>query len=204
MTDIPTPSSPTRSTTAAQLRSSRPNTILAVCLVTLAATAPIPLGSNGPVAWSINVGLVGLIGFAYGLTLLLTKQSLRVGLSSLGVETILAVLLGGFTLFQTAPVAFWGGTAALIDVDGNSYPLAQLSAAAGVTILSALNYAAYLVFFFLVLQISANRDRALLMAELAFAAIIAHAVFGLISLTLWNDSLLIFEKWAYHGVAVLS
>ncbi|MBJ6989220.1 O-antigen ligase family protein [Devosia sp. MC521] len=202
MTDIPTPLAPSRSSTAAQIRSSRPNSILAFCLVLLTAAAPIPLGANGPVAWCLNAGLVSVIGFAYALTLLLNKQALRVGISSLGAETILAVLLGGFILFQTVPATMWGGTAALTDVDGNSYPVAQLSAAAGVTVLSALNYAAYVVFFFLVLQISANRNRALVMAELAFAAIIAHAVFGLIALTLWNDSLLFFEKWAYHGVAV--
>ncbi|MBK1794444.1 O-antigen ligase family protein [Devosia sp. WQ 349] len=190
-----------RSITATHLGSSTLNHILAIGLVTLATLAPLSLGANNASAWSINGAIVGLVALIYCLALMFTGNPLRVGLSRLIPETLLATIVGGFIIFQALPTSLWGGSAALIDVDGNRYALEHITASVGMTVFSALCYFTYALFFFLVFQVSANRQRALFLAEAAFAAIIAHAVLGLIALTLWNDSLLFLEKWAYHGVA---
>ncbi|WP_169194532.1 O-antigen ligase family protein [Devosia sp. MC1541] len=190
-----------RSRSSTQPRASAVNGALAFGLITLATFAPIPLGANNAVAWSINGTIVALIGLIYCLALMFTGDGLRVGLSRFLPETLLSTILGGFIIFQILPSSLWGGSVGLVDIDGNNYALNQISASVGMTIFSAVCFFTYVLFFFLVIQVSANRQRALFLAELAFAAIIAHAVLGLIALTLWNDSLLFFDRWAYHGVA---
>jgi O-antigen ligase len=190
-----------RTTTSVHVGTSPLNSILAFALIALATLAPIPLGANNAAAWSMNAVIVSFIGLLYGFALIFTGNSLRVGISRLLPETALVAILGGFIIFQIVPSAIWGGHVTLVDIDGNHYGLEQISASVGMTIFSALCYFTYVLFFFLVLQVSANRQRALFLAQIAFAAIIAHAVLGLIALTLWNDSLLFFEKWAYRGVA---
>lgn len=190
-----------RTTTSVKLNPSPLNNTLAFALFAIATLAPILLGSNGAFVWSLNAVIIAFVGMSYGSALILTGSPLRVGFSQVLAEIILLAILGGFLAFQILPASLWGGHVRLIDVDGNPYILDQISASLGMTTFSALNYFTYALFFFLVIQVSANRQRAQFLTKIAFAAIIAHAVFGLVSLTLWNDRLLFFEKWAYHGVA---
>lgn len=201
MTLAESSSSRRRSAAKSKLGTSQANNILAFVLLAVAAVAPIPLGSNGPVAWSINAVAVAGIALTYGLSLLLTRDSLRVSLWTVFPETVLAGVLAAFLFLQLVPVTVWGGEAFVWDVEGSAYQLAQISIAPGMTILSILCFVTYALYFLLLLQVTANRQRALFLAELIFAVIVAHAVWGLIALTLWGDSLLFFEKWAYFGVA---
>lgn len=190
-----------KSSAAAQVGASRLNDFLAVILLALAGTAPIPLGANHPLAWALTAAFVAAVGLAYGIALILTRDQLRVSFARLAPETVLGAALLGFMLVQLLPAALWGGTPMAVDVEGNAYPLAQISIAPGMTVLSIVTFAGYALYFLLLLQVTANRRRAMFLSELVFLVFVAHAIWGLASLTLWNDSLLIFEKWAYRGAA---
>jgi O-antigen ligase len=149
-----------------------------LCLV------PVPLGSNRPLFWAINAGVVSILGLVYGVSWLLSGESLRVKLRELGV----------------VPWAF-GGLCLYLLVQMLPLPgLPFLSVTPGATFLMLLRTLTHGVFFFLVLQISRNPERAHHLLNVALAALTAHAILALAMLRT-GDTLLGYEKLAYLGSA---
>lgn len=177
------------------------NDSLAFVLLALVALIPLPLGSNNPISWAVNAAAVGVVGLSYCLLLLARRDSLRVELSRYPVEAVLWFCLLGFIVFQTLPLGAWGIALHAQDVEGQRYAIDRISLTPAASLFMVLRLASYALFLFLCLQVTANRGRALMLAEAALFVFAAHALVGLFSLVFFNDVLLIFEKWAYQGVA---
>lgn len=178
-------------------RRSRANTIVAGVLVAVVALAPIPLASNRPFFWALWGAIVGAIGVVYLGLLVLRVEALRVPLNRLRVPALAFAALVGFLAAQAwlpIPTSF-------VFASGEHLASASLSLAPGMTLLMLLQVATYGLFFFLMLQVAANRRRARRIALALLCIVTVHALYGLVALVLLDDSLLFFPKWAYEGFA---
>lgn len=180
---------------------SRINDGLGLALLAFLAIIPIPLGANNPVVWSLSAALLGLGGMLYIALLLRVQGEPRVALTRLRLETAALIALIVFLFVQFLPIGLWGVPTGSVDAEGNLVEAHSISLTPGATALMALRMASYGVFFWLCIQVTSNRRRAALLSELALYVFAAHALFGLFSLVFLDDTLLIFDKWAYEGVA---
>lgn len=201
MSSAPVSSSISMRRTIASSPQTRINDMLGLVLLGFVALMPVPLGANNPLSWAIGASLVGMIGLIYGLVLVSRGESYRVGFSAYWMPVALWSVLIGYLIVQAAPLGAIGVPLAVNTGAGGSLSLSSLSVAPDATVLMALRLAGYGIFLFLCLQVAANRDRALMLAELALFVFTAHALFGLAALAFFGDYLLFFEKWAYEGVA---
>jgi O-antigen ligase len=172
---------------------------LAGLLVTIVAVAPIPLGSNRPFVWAFWAAALGLAGFCYLALLLLRGGPLRVPLGRMWLAALPFLGLLGFLVVQAFPIL--PGGASVTTAAGDLVTSATLSLAPGSTLLMLLQVASYGLFFFLMMQVAANRRRARVIGMALFAVVVAHALYGLVALVLLDDALLFFSKWAYAGFA---
>jgi|TARA_A100001391_G_scaffold196597_2_gene175422 O-antigen ligase len=174
----------------------RLNHILAMGVIAFLFLAPIPLGANRPIFSAINAALIGGGGVAYGVLMLWRRENFRVALSDIPVLTGLWALLCLYAVVQfIVPVS------TVFVAPGTQVVSSTLSIAPGSTLHSLIQFLTLAVFFFLVLQVSANRERARFIAAALFWVIVAHAIYGLLALTQFGDTLLFLEKWAYLGSA---
>jgi O-antigen ligase len=177
-------------------RQGRLNTLLAGALVAVLALAPVPLASNRPFFWAMWAAVIGGLGVVYLAVLLLRGEALRVPFGRIWLPATLLALLCAFLLFQTVPFA-----ASFVTAAGAVIAARTASLAPGGTWLMLLQVASYGLFFFLMLQVAANRSRARQLLVALFVVVVVHAAYSLAALTLFADSLLFFEKWAYFGFA---
>lgn len=192
---------PQQGSTAARRASDRQqriNNLLALFLVAVVALAPIPLGGNRPFFWGLAGAVLGLVGAAYVLVVLGLGEPLRFGLDRLRVPAALFLGLCGFLVVQVLPVF---GRVDFVSAAGDVVESATLSLAPGSTWLRLLQLATYAIFFLLLLQVAVNRKRARLLGQALLYIVCAHALYGLVALTMLGDPLLFFEKWAYEGFA---
>ena len=181
-------------------RRRRVNSVLAVALLAVVALSPLPLGSNRPFFWALSAAGLGLAATAYMLILFRTGEALRFPLRRLWAPAPLLLGLLGFLVVQLLPLAPAGGVA-FATTDGGSVLSNTLSLAPGSTWLMLMQVLTYGLFFLLVLQVAVNRRRARTMGLAILFIVTAHALYALVALTLLDDGLLFFEKWAYAGFA---
>ncbi len=177
-------------------RQRRVNGVLTTILVAIVAIAPILLGSNRPFFWAFWAAVIGAVAVLYLVALLVRGETLRMPLRRLWLPASLLAALLVFLGAQMAPIA-----TAFVGASGDVIASATLSLAPGATWLTLLQFATYGLFFFLMLQVAANRSRARRIGVALFVVVVAHALYGLFALVLLDDSLLFFPKWAYEGFA---
>lgn len=180
-------------------RQRRLNAVLSGILVGVVALAPIPLGSNRPFFWALWAAVLGAVAVVYLGLLLLRGEGLRVPLGRLWLPALLGAVLAGVLVVQALPIV--PGGADFVTAAGERVASATLSLAPGMTWLMLLQLSTFGLFFFLMLQVAANRSRARRIAMALFVIVVAHALYGLVALVLLDDSLLFFSKWAYAGFA---
>lgn len=175
-----------RQATRAHTKPIRPfsNSVLAWLIFVFLCLVPIPLGSNRPLFWAINAGVVALLGLTYGISCLLSRDGMRVKMRELELLPWTFAALCIFLVLQLLPLP------------GQPF----LSDAPGQTFLMLVRTLTYGVLFFLVLQVARNPDRASQLLSVALVGLTAHALFGLIMLRM-GDTLLGYEKVAYMGSA---
>lgn len=174
----------------------RLNHVAAVLVVAFLLIVPIPLGGNRPAFWAINALMVGGAAALYAMAMLWRREAFRFPLASM---PRIVVLWLGFCAYAALQVLIPAET---IFAGVNTQVTAgSLSLAPGQSIHSLVQFATFAVFFFLVLQVSANRQRARWIGWAMFSVMVAHALYGLLALTQFGDTLLFLEKWAYFGSA---
>lgn len=178
-------------------RQQRTNTVLSVVLVAVVAIAPIPLGSNRPFFWALWATVLGLVAVGYALDLLRNGEPLRFALGRLLLPLLLFVLLAIFLMAQTLPL----GATSFTTAAGDAVASQTFSLAPGSTWLMLIQFASYGLFFLLALQVAVNRRRARIIGIAILIVVVVHALYGLAALTLFGDTLLFAEKWAYEGFA---
>jgi O-antigen ligase len=191
---------------SASHRQSIVNGALGWALIVFVALVPVPFGSARPIFWTINAGVVGLMGIACTLALGRLDEPFRYGLGRMPMATVLFVLLALWLVVQTLPIGQLGIPAigqllAFDTAAGATMSAPAISLAPGATWLMLLRWMTFGVFFLLVLQAAGSERRAWLMLQSAAVIIAFYAVLSIATLTQLGDTILGLEKWAYQGSA---
>jgi O-antigen ligase len=167
-------------------------------LIAFVFIAAIPLGSNRPFFWAINLSIISTFGFLY----LLTDTFSRSGSARSPIwpkPTIIAYFaFMVFVLLQCFPLP-------LLTLSGDLIPASivpqRISVAVGTTFLSFMRWLTYGLLFWLTIKLFWKTGRAQLCLQVVAIAIALFSLYSLIALTQLGDPLLIFEKKSYLGVA---
>ena len=142
------------------------NNRFAIWLLLLLAAAPLPLGGNVPIAWTVYVLAIGLSAVAYALAIQGIGTGFAIPLSKIWIVAVLWLVVCLFAAFQAipignwVPIAFTAASAALV-------PASALSLAPGQSFLTALQLLGYGLFFVLMLEVAAHESRAVLLLWLS-------------------------------------
>lgn len=172
-------------------------------LITTTVLAPLPLGSNRPWSWSLLALLTGALVVAWGI-----GAALRRAPAPFGFRLTWPILLPFGAALAWAAVQTWS----FVPQDWH-HPM--WAAAAGVldqelqgrvtvdpfsgwtAVMRLLSYGAV---FWLALQLGRDRQRARQMLIALVAAAGVYAVYGLAVQFSGSQTILWFDKWAYHHV----
>lgn len=174
--------------------------LVAVGLVAIVVLAPLPVGSNRAAAWLVwTAVMAGLAALMLGQRALMPQRAAQGTLRA--PELVAAALaLAVWGAVQIVPglghdPAFWSGLP-----DTGTAPPATISLAPGATALAMLRIFGSALFLGLILRVAGRPDRALRMAWVIYAGIVAHAVWGLIAWRLLGDIHFWGAKTDYRGV----
>lgn len=161
----------------------------------------VPLGSARPFFWALLAGLASVAALYYAIQLERTNSPLRH--SPIRLPATLGFgLVCLYLVLQCLPVQAIVELAGQISTaDGRQLNLPHLSLAPGNTMLMLLQMLTYGLVLWLVSLVGVNRRRRLRLLGALFFFIAAHAAFAIVALTQLGDTVLIFPKWAYEGVA---
>jgi O-antigen ligase len=173
---------------------------LAWALMIIVALAPLPLGGNRPILWTIWSGATAIVASLYGLHLIVSGRDLAVPLRNLKGPLWAIAALCLYLLIQVLPIASAIGLGR-IEAGGISLTATSISVTPGLTQLMLIRWLGYGLVFFMAAQIGANWFRALAFLHALYVVIVAYAVLGIALLGFFGDTLFGLEKWAYLGVA---
>lgn len=160
------------------------------------AVCPMLVGGNRPIFWLGFVLLTGLVGLVYAVRLAQVGSHLRVRVGEVWFYAALLVALCLFLVVQTLPL---GELVPATRTPTGQFTARSISVASDATLLMAVQLLGYGVFFFLMLQATANAGRVQRILDVLFLVIAGYALFGLAMFTQFGDTLIGIEKWAYKG-----
>ncbi len=171
-------------------------------LVAIVAIAPLPLGSNRPLAWSLLALEVGVLWAIWSAHHIWTSQTLPVSIKRVRAPLILFGLACLWVLIQVVPnVPFGLAHPAWSELNiffGSNQP-ASITLDPDRTMTGLMRWLTYAAVFWLALQL--GRDRA--SAKMGFSAFsviaAAYALYGVVALFAGGDTILWYEKWTGKG-----
>lgn len=183
-----------------RVRGHRANDRLALALVAIVALAPTPFGSARPFFWSLWALVFALLGFAYfGV---FHRRSLTFRLPPFAWVSALAYFcLCGFLVVQMLPIGGLPQFEPIVTRQGEVVRSITLSLDPALTWLMLLRFLTYGICALLFWQVAVSRERARRLLEILFFIIAGYAFYALLALTQFGDPILLFQKWAYQGVA---
>ena len=179
----------------------RLNDATAALLVLIVLVAPIPVASNRPALWMLWAAILGLVAAFYLAASLLIDPDR--GLRSRGHARLfwLAGLVPAFALVQILPIAdYLPAILTTLPAIATHAP-ESVSLIPSATILGAVRFISYIVFFALMLEVASRPSRATWMAWALFFGVTAHALWAMVSLNVLGDDFFWGEKLAYRGTA---
>jgi O-antigen ligase len=175
---------------------SRLNTLTFWALMVVLALAPIPFGSARALYWALLPLVFGSMTVLYFARLGWIGGRLRIGVGAFWPQASIWAISCLWLVVQLLPL----GLGDIPLPDGTSIDASHISIAPGMTILMLCRQLGYGLFFLLVLQVAANEGRRKLLLDVLLCMIVAHGLYGMISLHS-GDTILGLEKWAYNGYA---
>jgi O-antigen ligase len=177
----------------------RANTYASVYIVASAALTAVPVGMNRPVLWLIWGALTAAVVAAYVVVGHRADQSRRLISWAFWPMFAAAFLVPIWAIIQfSLPVSIvFPSAPEVTDLIQN-----RISALPTASLLGALRFVSYLLFFFLAIEVSGRGTRAVSMGYWIFWAIVLHAVWGLVALNLLGDiHIWGADKSSYQGFA---
>ncbi len=187
---------------AHKARHSRVRTAIAVGVVAWVGLAAALIGSNWPIFWGISGLATGALSLAFYAHSLFGGRQLPRQLARFWPAVGAIAALGLYQLVQIVPLGAITGLP-MLQVPAGAETLVSdtLSLAPNTTLLAFIRTATYAALFILLVQLTANRSRAQLVARGLFLVVALHAGYGLIALTQLGDTFLLAPKIAYLGSA---
>jgi len=176
--------------------------ILLWLLIALVAIAPLPLGSNRPLAWSLLSVEVGILLICWSIHHLWTGQALPVKVKHIRVPLVLFALTCAWVLVQLIPnIPFGLAHPAWQEVNiffGSDIP-GRITIDPDQTVTGLLRWLAYAGVFWLSLQLGRDRTAAKTALNAFTVIAAAYALYGLIALFALDDTILLYDKWTGKG-----
>lgn len=178
----------------------RLNTVVMWVLFVLLLTMPLLLGGNRPMAWALGSTLLSIVAIYYFASMLLGEHTPRIGLDEIRPPAVLATVFMAYIVAQILPIA---GIlpASLSALPAGLPPARTISISAGDTLLAFSRWINISLVVYFSIQIAANSLRAQRFLALLFWVTVVHAIYGLLLLFQFGDTILFTEKWAYKGFA---
>ncbi len=166
------------------------------------ALAPFAFGSTKPSFWALWSTILATSGAYYFARLALADATLRVPAHAFYSVCVLYVVLGLYMIVQIVPFGslvpdFPMATQGAIDLT-----IGTISLTPDDTIMALMRWFSYGVLFLLVLQFSANQQRAQFFLKLLYWSVVLHAIIALLFLLQFGDTILGIPKWKYFGDAL--
>lgn len=175
---------------------SKVNDAMMLILATFLFLIPMPYGANNSTSWLAATVFLSLCAIGYIVMVLALDphrpSQLRQhrGILVLGAVVLLTT---GLQLLPVAP------TLDLVLPDGVMPQ--HLTFNTHATFLALIRLSSYAILFALMLEVFTNQMRIERMLRLIYLGIVAHAIWALLSLSFFGDTLLLGEKVAYKGFA---
>jgi O-antigen ligase len=176
------------------------NSVMVWALVIMLGLAPLPFGAVHPFSWGFFACSVGIAASIYMIRLWSVGAVLRVPLSSIGVPAALFFILCGILVLQIMPLGAVFPALTAFTSGGMAFAADTLSINPGQTLLMLMRQVTYGLFFFLVVQVSQNRDRRELLLNAMLCITVVYAIEALLSLQM-GDTVLGVPKRSYLGSA---
>ncbi len=168
-------------------------------LVAIVAVAPLPLGSNRPLAWSFMSAMVGVLLVVWAINLLTTEAKPRFPPKKLTVPFVLFCLSLSWALIQLVPgIPFglahpsWQSMGTFLGVE----PAGRITIDPEATLTVLMRWITYAAVFWLTVQLCAERIRAQMAVNSVVVASALYALYGLVAQLSGTNTILFFEKWA--------
>ena len=171
------------------------NGIFGHLLAFLVLIFAVPAGSNRTIFWALCTGIIAFVCLVYLAFRILKNDDRPWRIFVVSGPLMLAALIPIFALFQSVLFGFCATSVAEVGTY-QPFVLSQNGA-----FLGFLRTCGYVIFFFLVVEISTRRRRNNRLVGVMVVGIVAHALFAVFQLRSWGDVALWGEKTAYLGYA---
>lgn len=179
-----------------------PPDVIGTCFLLLVVLAPLPLGGNRPLFWSVLALLSAACLATYALLVLFRRRKLAFSLNGMMVFGLPAVLALGWGVLQSCSLVpealrnpVWAVAAQAFD-----RPLTgAISLDPSQSITGVMRLMTYLAVFVVALQLGRERRFAVRFLHWFAGAAFCYALYGLIDHTLGFDRILWMKRWAYEG-----
>jgi len=165
--------------------------------------APLPLGSNRPLGWSLLALATGLLLAAWAMHHLWKGDGLQIGVERVRGPLVLFATACTWALIQFIPwIPFGLAHPAWQEVSiffGEDVP-GRITVNPDWSVTSLMRWLTYASVFWLALQLGRNRENASLGLKLVVLGGAVYALYGLLTHLTGSGSILIYDKWAYQNV----
>ncbi|PRY78059.1 O-antigen ligase [Yoonia maritima] len=175
---------------------SKLNDRMAICIAVFLFLIPVPYGANRPLAWLIAIAVIGLFTVGYFVMLLRLDPNRPVQLRNYKWVIIPGLIAVVWAACQLIPL----GAATIMPLPPEISP-PTVSVATSATLLGIPRMLSYALLFILISEVCTNRFRTENLLKWVFWGIVAHAVWALLSLSVFDDTLLLQVKDDYQGFA---
>ena len=169
-------------------------------MITVLALAPLAFGSVHGFVWAFFAAFLGIVSVLYVLELARRGTALRVSLGALRWQIAIFGLFCSYLIVQILPLGLLIGPIPFAGAGGDMLSSNTISVAPDMTIVMLMRQLTYGLFFFLVLQVTANDGRRRLFLRVILGIVIFYACLAIVSLQS-GDTVLGVPKTAYLGSA---
>ena len=152
---------------------------LLVPLILVLAGSPIPVASNRPEYWMLWAAILLITLALYLGGLALRGKAVQAPLRAYPILGTLAVAFIVYSFLQTLPLPF---------LDAEDGEPRTISIVPDATMLAAIRWTSYAIFFFLCLQVAASRRLGRTMGWAAFFVVGIHCIYALVSFQYFGDA----------------
>lgn len=177
-------------------------TSFAVYCMLLSALLIVPtmLGGNRPMAWAASAALAGLLGTYFSASQIFHPYEGAVRGKIPSTIIVLFWTMAAWMVVQVLPIASLVGYASagfpLGDISVDSISLARPE-----SLYALMRWLTCGLVIYVVAHFSIRPGRAELLIQTVAHVAALQALYGILALKEWNDTILFMQKWAYHGVA---
>lgn len=178
----------------------RLNNWTAVIIAMVVLLTPLVLGGNRPAIWAISATILAGWTGCYFAVMSLSRARPHAIINNFPLVSSLFGAMAAYNAVQLLPIYDFLPSGLIGSAEAINFGT-RITLTPGDTGLALIRWLSYGIFAYLTTQAAVNPTRSKLLLWGLFWAVVVHALYGLILLFQFNDTILFADKWAYAGVA---